>query len=224
MHEGLDFRIRIPLLAVYFVAANVEELVGEETGHLADEFIEKPVSLFPGRVHGGIEDSPLALNFVRSGPAGQFGIPGEPRRTVAWHVELRHHADTTLLCIRDHAADFGLGVEEPVRTHFMQLREYPALDAEALVLGKMPVKYVQLDRGHAVQVALDYIHRDEVAAGVNHQPPPGKARTVLDGNGRRGEACACGGDQLQKSLQPAHDTQAVRSAQPGAAVADLEPV
>jgi len=41
VHEFLNFRIRVPLLSIHFIAADMEKLIGEELGHLADKFIEK---------------------------------------------------------------------------------------------------------------------------------------------------------------------------------------
>jgi hypothetical protein len=54
------------------------------------------------------------------------------------------------------------------------------------------VKYVELDRRHTVQIALQNVERDKVAPGINHQSPPGKARAVLNRNRGHGEACARG--------------------------------
>ncbi len=96
------------------------------------------------------------------------------------HIEFRHHANAALARIRDDAADFILRVVEAIRTHALQLGKFLAFDAEALVFREMPVKHVQLHRRHAVQVALQNVERDKVAANINHQSPPGKARAVFD--------------------------------------------
>src|SRR5712672_3949459 len=68
--ELLDFCAGVPLLAVYFVAADVKIMVGEELGHFGDELVEKLVGFLVGGVHGGIENAPLALDFVGAGGAG----------------------------------------------------------------------------------------------------------------------------------------------------------
>ena len=117
-HEFLDLWVGVPLLAVYFVASDVKELVGKEPGHLANKFVEKLVSLLASRIHGGIEHAPLALDFIRPRPAGQFGIADEPGSTVAGHIEFRNHADAALMRVSDQVADFVLGVVETIRTHF----------------------------------------------------------------------------------------------------------
>ena len=69
------------------------------------------------------------------------------------------------------------------------------------------MKYIQLDRCHAVQIALQNIERNEVAAHVDHQSAPGKPRFVLNRNCRYGKAIGSGLYQLQKCLQPVHDSE-----------------
>ena len=66
------------------------------------------------------------------------------------HIELRHNADATGARIADNLPRLFLGVELPVGPHAGQLRKYFALDAEALIVGKVPVEDVQLDGRHAV--------------------------------------------------------------------------
>src|SRR4029077_13262226 len=132
------------------------------------------VGLFPRRVHGVVAYAPLALDFIRSRRAGQLGIADEPGRAVARHVEFRDHADAAVARIRDQLTDFALGVVETVRTQFVELRKSLAFYPEALVFRQMPVKYVELYCGHAVQVPLKDVERDKVAADVNHQSAPGK--------------------------------------------------
>ena len=166
----------------------MEELVGKKPGHLADEFVQKLVGFFPGGIHGRIEHAPLALDLVGARTAGQFGIADEPGGAVARHIEFRNHANAALARVRNQIANFVLRVVQAIRAHFLQLGKFLALDAEALVVRKMPVKYVQLHRGHAVEIALEHIERDKVAADVDHQSAPGKARAVVDRNRRHGKA------------------------------------
>ena len=63
---------------------------------------------------------------------------------------------------------------------------------------------VHLHRGHAVDVALDDLDRLEVAAHVDHQSAPGKARLVLNVDEREVVAVAIAGDELQQRLHAAH--------------------
>jgi hypothetical protein len=59
-----------------------------------------------------------------------------------------------------------LGVIETIGTELLQLRKVPAFDAEALIVGEMPMKDVQLYRGHPVQIALDHLDRHPVPRDV----------------------------------------------------------
>ena len=117
MHEILNLWIGVPLLAVYLVASDVKELVREESGHFTNKCVEKLVGFLAGRIHGGIEDAPLAFDFIRSRPAGQLGIADEPGRAVARHIEFRNHADAALTSVSDQVADFALRVVQAIRSH-----------------------------------------------------------------------------------------------------------
>src|SRR5579864_2773490 len=207
VHELLNLRIRVPLLAIYLVSTDVEELVGEKFGHLADEDIEKLVGTLASGIHGGVEDSPLAFNRIRPWGAGEVGIADKPGCAVTRHIEFRNYANAAVTRVVDHVADLVLGVVQAVRTQFVQLGKALAFDTEALIVGKVPVKNVQLDRGHSVEIALDHVEWHEMAAGVDHQTAPRKARLVLNRDCGNGEALRRDLDELQESLQPAHDAE-----------------
>ena len=64
----------------------------------------------------------------------------------------------------------------PRRTPCLELGEWLALDAESLVVGEMPVEDVHLHGGHAVEIAFERVHWDEVAADVNQEAAPRKTR------------------------------------------------
>ncbi len=87
---------------------------------------------------------------------------------MAGNVELRDHANAAIVRVGDEVADFILRVEHSVRSHAGELGELLALGAEALIVGKMPVEDVHLHGGHAVEIALEHVDGDEVAADVDH--------------------------------------------------------
>src|SRR5499433_3244021 len=72
--ELLGRKVPVPLLAIDFVSADMEVLVGKQFGHFVYEPIKKMVSMIASGIHGGIEDAPLALDLIRAGTAGQFRI------------------------------------------------------------------------------------------------------------------------------------------------------
>ncbi len=95
----------------------------------------------------------------------------------------------------------------------MQFGILLAFHAEALIFRQVPMEDVQLDGFHAVQIALQYRDRHEVASGINHQAAPGKSRLILNTDNRRPETVRRDVDQLQKCLQPAQHSQGIRRMQ-----------
>src|SRR6266542_2527375 len=187
MHELLDLRIAVPLLAVYLVASDMEEPVRKKFRHLADELVEKFVSALTRGIHCGIKYTKLPPDGIGPRPAGEIRISHKPRRAVARHIELGNHADAAIMGVRNDLANLFLRVVEAIGAHFLQLREPLALNAKSLIVRQVPVEHVQLDRRHRVQIPLDYLDRHEVAAGINHEPAPWEPRLVIDrdrGNGK----------------------------------------
>ena len=168
--EGLNLRIGVPLLAVDFVAADVEVGVGKEPGHFRNELFKELVSRFLRGIHDRI-DVPWAASVERvgAGTARQFRITDEPRTAVSGNVELGDHADAAIVRVGDEVANFVLRIEHAVGAHARELGKYFALDAESLVIGKMPVQDVQFHCGHRVEVALEHVDGNEVAADVDER-------------------------------------------------------
>src|SRR5262245_38599741 len=107
------------------------------------------------------------------------------------HVEFWHDADSAHPGVFDDLAHLRLCVVIPVRTKLVKLRKLFTLDSEALVFGDVQMQDVELDRGHSVQVALDYLHRLPMPPDVNQQPAPRETRPVLNAH-RRDEVTLCG--------------------------------
>lgn len=178
--------------------------IGEETGHLAEEALDELVSLLAGRIKSEVGDAELAADRIGGAIAGKLRVSDEPRRAVARHLKLRHDANTACASIADNLGDILLGVVEAIRPHDGELREELAIDAEALVLGKMPVEDVELDCGHAVERTFEHIHRFEVASAVNHEAPPWEAWRIADGDSGQFVFAPRGLHQLHKRLQAAN--------------------
>src|SRR5262249_7769466 len=83
--------------------------------------------------------------------------------------------------------------------------KFLALHAEPLVLRQMPVKNIHLDRGHAIEIPLQYIQWHEVATYIDHQSAPGKSWVILNRHCRHSKTIRGGLHQLQESPQPVHD-------------------
>src|SRR6516162_4575442 len=200
-HERLNVRIRVPFFAVHLVSTDVKKLVGKPFRHFANQLIEEFVRLLVRGIHRWIEHAPLALDLIRSFAACQLWITDEPRRRVPRHIKLRHDTHTTVARIRDQVPDFLLGVVKAVRTVFLEFGKPAAFEAETLVIRQMPVKYVHFYGFEAVDVSLDHFNWNKMPAGVNHQSPPGKARLVLNADGRDGKSIRRDGNELKEGLQ-----------------------
>ena len=125
------------------------------------------------------------------------------------HIEFRHHADTPVARVFDHAADFLLGVEKAVRALFLQQGIFFTLDSKSLIVREVPVKDVQLNGLHAVERAIHHIQRHEMAAHVQHQSPPGKPGLIVNGHCRDGEASRGDLDQLEKGFEAVQHAQRI---------------
>src|SRR6185369_8634223 len=122
-HERLDGGIAVPLLALVLVAADVQVVVREERGHLAQKRFEKLVDFFARRIEGGLEDSRATLDRVWTRRAAELGITDEPARAVTRYVKLRHNANAAIACVRDDVFHLFLRVVVAVRSELVQLRK-----------------------------------------------------------------------------------------------------
>src|SRR4029077_5299930 len=100
-----------------------------------------------------------------------------------------------------------LRVIQAIGSHFVQFRKALALDAKALVVGKVQVHNIHLHRSHSIHVALEHVERNEVTADVNEQAAPGEPGLVFYGDGRHGEAGRSDFDELEESLQSMQNAQ-----------------
>src|ERR1700723_228265 len=73
LHVLFDTRIRVPLLTVALISADVEVGIWKERGHLTDELVKKLIGPLTGGIHRRIEDSPVAFDLVGSAAAREVG-------------------------------------------------------------------------------------------------------------------------------------------------------
>src|SRR6185312_6355022 len=153
--EFADIRIPIPFLAVDLISADVEVVVWEKTGHFSNERVKELVGSIAGGIKGGIKHSPIPFDLEGPGSAGKFRIGSEKGRCVSGDVELRNNANAAIARIRNHFTDFFLRVIQTVGTQLLQLGEFFAFHAEALIVRQVPVQDVQLNRLHAIEISFD---------------------------------------------------------------------
>src|SRR3954464_1473988 len=75
----------------------------------------------------------------------------------------------------------------------------------------MPVQNIHFHGGHAVQVALEDIERDEVATDVDQHAAPGGSRLIFDGDCGNGESGRSDLGELGERGQSAQYTERRRS-------------
>src|SRR5260370_30301331 len=97
---------------------------------------------------------------------------------MARDIEFREHAYAAIMRVGNEVSNLCLSVIQTVGSHFVQLRKAFALDPKALIIGKVPVQNIHLHRGHSVQVALEDVQWNEMAADIDEQAAPGEARLI----------------------------------------------
>ena len=165
----------------HLVASEVNELVGKHLGELGEE-----------RVHGaadlGIPDVEADVVYAeaRTGPVHVALAPEapirmcrQPTRGMAGDIELGHDADRPVGGVVHEitqvggrigvgAGEFGVGV---------------GAKPEALIVGQVQVKDVQLVERHHVEGAFEGFEGDEMPDRVDHHAPPGVVRRVANFGG-----------------------------------------
>ena len=139
-------------------------------------------------------------------------------------IELGHYPDAAVAGVGDDLAHLVLGVVAAIGPQLVKLREDLALDPEALVLGKVPVQDVELDRRHPVQRSLQRRQRQKHPPGVQQQPTPGKPGRILDCQRRHAEAVSLCLDQLQEGLDAPERADRRQDAQKSGMLGDLQRV
>lgn len=199
--EGLGAGAGFPLGFRALVAADVDELAGEEVKDFGEDVLQEADGLFFG-VKDVLENAPLGSDFDLGAEVAEFGIGGNGGLGMAGHFDFGHHVDVSLGGILHHVANVLLGVEAAVggavvlaitisaehgflalAADFGELRILLDLDSPALVVGEVPVERVQLVHRHEVDEAVDFALLHKVAGGVEHESAPLEAGGVFDFDG-----------------------------------------
>ena len=106
----------------------------------------------------------------------------------------------------------------------MKPRKDAALDAESLVLGKVQVEHVELDRRHRIEGPLEDLRGHEMPADIHEDPAPGKTRAVAHGNRADEAARFVIFDELKERLETPDHPDDGRRAQHGPLGRDVERV
>ena len=122
--------------------------------------------------------------------------------------------DILHLLLGIEASVLGTLAIDALRADLGQFRVLLDLDTPSLVVGQVPMHAVDLEQGQYVQLLLDILYRNEMAAGVEHDTAVAESRLVLDRYGRSGpcdtfhggRTLDLGGQQLQERLHTVEKT------------------
>ena len=125
---------------------------------------------------------------------------------MAGHLEFGYDADTASAGVGDEVFRHPPAYRRGRRSRAGELRIELALDAEALVFGEVPVEDVELNGGHAVEVAFEHVHRLEVPAAVDHQAAPCEPRRIVNRDRREHVVAARRLHELNQRREASHRT------------------
>ena len=189
-------------------------------------------------------DAPIMAYLIRATRATKFWIAGKSSQHMTGHVDLWHDGDVSLCGIGHNLTDFSLGViatigclvvkvrvgadnrTTTIGTDGNELGPLWNLDAPALIVGKVPMESVHVVHSEQVDELLDKGHREKMAGTVEMHTPPGKTRSIRDGNRRelKDTLTFCYAQRLTKGLDAIEDTSRRTAKDIDAILADIKPV
>ena len=185
----------LPAILRTFVPTNVEVFAREE-GY---NFIKHILDELEGRLLTSaidiIFDTPDITHDILTtiGEAGKLRVRGDSTHTVTWHLDLRDDRHKAILSIADDLTDLILRIEATIAaaisfdtpsTDLGKAGILLDLDTPALVIGKVPVKLIDLEHRDDINVLLHLIYREEVAAYIDHHTAILEGRLIRNTNGR----------------------------------------
>ena len=145
---------------------------------------------------------------IRTARTAQFRISSQYRRRVSRQVNLRHYRNSLCSRITYHFPDFILRIESACLltalstpgSDFRQPGIFRNLDSPSLIVCQVPVEIVQTMYGKHIDKALHLLHREEVAADIQHSPAVLQLRKVLYRTGRPSITGILQSQRLQQPL------------------------
>ena len=108
--ECLALRALEPFLGGCLVAADVDDLGGEDVHNLRQHILDKLIDALIADAEYIFIDTPVVPHLIWSSRTAQFRIAGEGCEHVSRHVDLRDDGDVPFLGISDDVAGFLLSV------------------------------------------------------------------------------------------------------------------
>ena len=142
--------------------------------------------------------SPHSLHFIRSSGTPQRRIRGQSRHHMTGKIYFRNYSNKTFFCIIDNIPNLILCIISPIRSiiilikiflnhrmlantaDFGQLGILLNFYTPALIIGKMPMKHIQLMHGQQIYISFYFIHREKMACYIKMHSPVRKTRGIID--------------------------------------------
>ena len=189
---GLTLWARFPTVLWALIAADMNELGGEQVNHLREHVLEEFEGLVVASAVDVLVYAPTSADRKRPAGARQRGIRRQGGDGVAGHFDFRNDGYVATGGVGDNLPDILLGVKATVPlvplaspgTDCGKLGVLLDFDPPALVFGQVPMKNVHLVVRQQVDVSLDELFGHEVPAAVEQHAAPRIARFVDDPNAR----------------------------------------
>ncbi len=152
----------------------------EKLHHLSEHILDECESLFFSYAKDLIRYAPFLPNLIRTAGTAEFRVSSDSSLHMSRKVNLRNDGDTLRCRIGNDLLELSLGVVSAIRdaivvraladegtlspaTHLGKERIFLNLDSPTLVVGKVPVKGIELVKLHHIKIFADLISREEMA-------------------------------------------------------------
>ena len=240
----LTLRTSLPLHLRTFVATHMDVFRREDVDDFRQHILDEPDGLVVTRTKHVVGNTPHAPHFIRTARTSQFRISRQRRLHVTRKVDFRNDRDIAFRRVSHDFPGLFLRIETAVRlavilarvtsdhrlaafgADFRQLGILLDFDTPSLVFRQMPVEAVDVMQGQHVDVRLDFIHAEHVAAHIEHHATVAEARRVVDFHRRQfhGSCPFMHRHRLAERLDAIEHTRFRRSGNLHLAVVHLQPV
>ncbi|OPZ06004.1 MAG: hypothetical protein BWZ10_02991 [candidate division BRC1 bacterium ADurb.BinA364] len=195
----------------------MRQRIGKQIGDLPKNILQKLERLLAA---GAIQVLLMPGIPLRRARAAQLGVAQHRRKRMPRDARFGHDANEAPGRVFDNVANLVLCIialallfAANKRADARQFRIALDLDAPALIVGQVPMQYIHFKIGHDVDPALEKGDRAKMAAAIDHQSAPGKARLVFDASAGKTVRRARGALAAQRQRrQLAHRLRAAKKA------------
>ena len=181
----------------HLVTADMDVLRGEYVHDLVQDVLDESVFRILAQAQDIRRRSGRGRYGIPGAHAAQFRIRSQGGDSMSRNVEFRHHGNAALRRVPDDLLQLFLGIEaivpaiariggrcHPIGADGNQLRVFGHGNPPSLVVGQDEMEAVHLVHRHEVQVLLDLVDREEMAADIQEETPIAETRFIGNIHGR----------------------------------------